>query len=517
MYFSDRKTVLHARQSLTCQKKYSFLNQSLNKMFVFAALLALTTLVAGGEVGHNQHLVFPAASTANYVSFNPGFDDLAGLTICAWIQKTYTDDRRYWFSYAVSGNDNEIIVGEREAGNYVFYLRRSNFGANVGAPVNQWVHLCTAWDSESGVATISVNGEVKATQENFKKGEKIAGGGNLVIGQEQDSVGGRFDANQAFVGRLYNVNIWDYGLNSTQIAYLYESGFCGYGMTEVEPIVSWADMLGKDSAGDTAVVQGNCIDLESPSEGMILRFPPQSQASTANFLQFTPDFGADELAAFSICTWFFKTYSDQGRYFLSYAEPGLDNSIILGEQATLGFWVSNGKILTDIVLEQQRWYHLCATWGTDGAAAIYVDGAKVKEGTLAAGQTKKAGGVLNIGQEQDAVGGRFDANQAFAGSLYNLNMFNIKLTDEQVTKLYGEGTFCEMVPDEMWEAGNVVVAYSDLFALPTQGDVVFENGEEAWRHGGPHCSGGDIDEDAHKDDCWKTEEKTKYKVGLGFS
>ncbi|KAL5249263.1 hypothetical protein ACHWQZ_G018200 [Mnemiopsis leidyi] len=333
-------------------------------MLVFTALLALTALVAGGEVGHNQILEFPAVSNANYVSFKPGFSDLAGLTVCAWLQKSYPDDRRYWLSYAVPGNDNEIIVGEGLAGRYIFDLRRSQFGTvEVGAPVNEWVHLCTAWDSESGVATISVNGEVKATKENYQKGEKIRGGGYLVIGQEQDSLGGNFDANQAFVGKIYNLNIWDYGLNSTQIAYLYGSGFCGYGSTEVEPIISWADILNEDKAGDTAVVKGTCIDLKDPSVGKILRFPPQSQASTASFLQYTPDFGADELAAFSICTWFFKTYADQARYFFSYAESGMINAIIIGEQATLGFWAGGFKLLTDIVLDQQRWYHLCFTLG----------------------------------------------------------------------------------------------------------------------------------------------------------
>ena len=90
-------------------------------------------------------------------------------------------------------------------------------------------------------------------------------------------------------------------------------------------------------------------------------------------------------------------------------------------------------------------------------------------------------------------------------------MFRSKLSDDQVAKLYAEGTFCEKVPDEMWEAGAVMVAYKDLFSLIPDGDVVFESGEAAWRHGAIHCGGDDLDVDAHKADCWKTEENTKYK------
>lgn len=481
-------------------------------MFALLALSALAGLVVGDTVGHNKILNFASAGVTDYISFNPEFSELSGLTVCAWQQKSYTDSNRYWFSYAVPGSDNEIILGEYGPGVYTFYLAASHFEATVENGLGKWVHVCAAWDSESGVSTISVNGEAKATQENFKKGVKVRAGGNLVIGQEQDTVGGRFDANQAYVGKLYNINIWDYALNSTEVAYLYETGFCGYGTTEVEPIVSYADLLEQERAGGlNELVEGPCIDLEDPSEGKILRFPPQSKVSTANYLQFSPDFGTDEFSEFSICTWFFKTYGDKSRYFLSYAVPGKDNSIILGEQDTLGFWVQGAKMVSDVFLEQQRWYHLCFTRASDSGAAIYVDGAKIKEGALANGQANPAGGVLNIGQEQDSVGGRFDENQAFAGSLYNLNMFNIKLTDDQVAKLYGEGTFCEMVPDEMWQAGNVMISYKTLYGVPLEGDVVFESGEEAWRHGGMHCAGGDLDEDAHKPDCWKTEERTKYK------
>ena len=44
-------------------------------------------------------------------------------------------------------------------------------------------------------------------------------------------------------------------------------------------------------------------------------------------------------------------------------------------------------------------------------------GKKVKEGALATGKTQKAGGVMNVAQEQDSVGGGYEAKQAFAGSI----------------------------------------------------------------------------------------------------
>ena len=92
------------------------------------------------------------------------------------------------------------------------------------------------------------------------------------------------------------------------MSFLYETRLCGFGSTEKDPIISYADILGQDMTGDLAVVDGLCIDLEDPSKGQIMRFRPQSKASTKNFLRSTPNLKADELAELSICTWFFKTY-----------------------------------------------------------------------------------------------------------------------------------------------------------------------------------------------------------------
>ena len=43
-------------------------------------------------------------------------------------------------------------------------------------------------------------------------GYTIRAGGSLVLGQEQDSVGGGFDSTQSFQGTLTNVNVWSYVL-----------------------------------------------------------------------------------------------------------------------------------------------------------------------------------------------------------------------------------------------------------------------------------------------------------------
>ena len=57
----------------------------------------------------------------------------------------------------------------------------------------------------------------------------IRPGGALVLGQEQDSVGGRFDARQSFIGELTDVNIWDHVIIEQEIKRMSKSCLTGVG------------------------------------------------------------------------------------------------------------------------------------------------------------------------------------------------------------------------------------------------------------------------------------------------
>ena len=57
----------------------------------------------------------------------------------------------------------------------------------------------------------------------------IRGGGILVLGQEQDSVGGSFDAKQSFIGELTGVNIWDHLIMEQEIMRMSKSCLSGVG------------------------------------------------------------------------------------------------------------------------------------------------------------------------------------------------------------------------------------------------------------------------------------------------
>ena len=221
----------------------------------------------GDESGEQNVLNFPSASNANYISYRPGMPALSGFTVCSWQKKFMQKAIRFWFSYASSGTDNEILLGEK-SGQYTLYLGGSGFSAlDFGAtfPENDWIHLCVTWDSTSGLATFYLNGKEKKSLSNTKKGYTVRSSGNLVIAQDQDSIGGGFDGNQAFVGQIYGITVWDYAFSSSEIAGLFDAGICGGSTTKTKPIISYEDIISQKIYGAASLVEledASCKDAE---------------------------------------------------------------------------------------------------------------------------------------------------------------------------------------------------------------------------------------------------------------
>jgi len=70
---------------------------------------------------------------------------------------------------------------------------------------------------------------------------------------------------------------------------------------------------------------------------------------------------------------------------------------------------------------------------------LYKDGSLKYSGTLRVGYSLQSNGALVIGQEQDAVGGGFEASQAFLGLIDDVRIYNQSLTSAQIEKIYAQG------------------------------------------------------------------------------
>ena len=60
-------------------------------------------------------------------------------------------------------------------------------------------------------------------------GYVIPGGGVLVLGQDQDSLGGGFEEEDSFIGEMTDVNIWDHVIKDQEIMRMSKSCLTGVG------------------------------------------------------------------------------------------------------------------------------------------------------------------------------------------------------------------------------------------------------------------------------------------------
>lgn len=209
------------------------------------------------------------ATTARYLIRNPvGTWPTTNLTVEYWgrldtgLSHSQTNNG---FSYARSTQANEVLCNvDQSAGNW----RQGLFinGASVLDTVdypddNAYHHLAWTWRSSDGAWAMYLDGALAASGTGLQTGYSIAGGGALVLGQDQDSLGGGFDSTQAWKGELDDVRVYDRVLSADEIAAHYNGvftneanlvgawNFDGPGIgTDASPAVNLLTAVGIESA-----------------------------------------------------------------------------------------------------------------------------------------------------------------------------------------------------------------------------------------------------------------------------
>ncbi len=94
---------------------------------------------------------------------------------------------------------------------------------------------------------------------------------------------------------------------------------------------------------------------------------------------------------------------------------------------------SNAVDYNAFLMDGQK-HTLSVTWeNSAGAWSVYIDGSLYDSGTgLSTGQNIPTGGTLMFGLEQDSVGGGFESQEYFNGTLYDIRLFDDLRTSEEI-------------------------------------------------------------------------------------
>uniref|UniRef100_A0A4X2LJR6 Pentraxin family member n=1 Tax=Vombatus ursinus TaxID=29139 RepID=A0A4X2LJR6_VOMUR len=191
-------------------------------------------------------LLFPMRSKKIFGSVHPVTEmKLRSFTACIWVRATDVLNKTVLFSYGTKRNPYEIQLYLNSWSTVLVVGGDQNkLVANSVVPLGTWTYLCGTWNTEEGVTSLWVNGELAATGSGMATGHIIPEGGILQMGQEKNGccVGGGFDETLAFSGRLTGFNLWDRVLSSDEIRQTRGDDSChirgnvvGWGVTEIQP------------------------------------------------------------------------------------------------------------------------------------------------------------------------------------------------------------------------------------------------------------------------------------------
>ncbi|NXD09155.1 NPTX2 protein, partial [Nothocercus nigrocapillus] len=207
----DEKSLLHNETSAHRQKTETALN---------ALLERVSELEKGNSAFKSPDefkVSLPLRTNYLYGKIKKTLPELYAFTVCLWLRSSASPGIGTPFSYAVPGQANEIVL--IEWGNNPIELLINDKVAQLPLFVSdgKWHHICVTWTTRDGMWEAFQDGEKLGTGENLAPWHPIKPGGVLILGQEQDTVGGRFDATQAFVGEMSQFNIWDRVLKAEDI------------------------------------------------------------------------------------------------------------------------------------------------------------------------------------------------------------------------------------------------------------------------------------------------------------
>ena len=174
------------------------------------------SLGAAGVASDGDDAIELAGSVDNLVSLAPvGAFPSTEFTIEVWVNSTGDTDGGL-VSYAIPQTDNEIYLDDPSS----LDLMVAGTGIETEQDIvdGEWHHLAVTWRSSDGRYRFFLDGEPGASGDGLATGATLGGGGTLVVGQDQDTVGGGFDTGQAYLGRLDELVIFDTALPAATIA-----------------------------------------------------------------------------------------------------------------------------------------------------------------------------------------------------------------------------------------------------------------------------------------------------------
>jgi len=178
-------------------------------------------------LGNTRSLDLSAIGTGDYLIKNPV--EIAptpfpstDMTVAFWV-KSLDSGVPAFLSYAkVAPGTNDVVIQNLFTGVEGCINNSCTPAGTPGILDGNWHHIAVTWQSSDGETKVYADGVPSTHTE--ATGTSIAGVGSLVLGQEQDIIGGGFSVSEAFEGLLDDVRIYDRVLTEFEVLALSTEG-----------------------------------------------------------------------------------------------------------------------------------------------------------------------------------------------------------------------------------------------------------------------------------------------------
>ncbi len=169
---------------------------------------------------------FTEDSINDYISLDANaLNGLGDLTISTWIKTSKTGSQPL-ISAANADRGNELLMWLSSSSRFYFYIQNRYRRVDItDIADNQW-HMMT-WTRSGDKNCLYIDGINKGCTYGLSDAPLTVDPGGLIIGQEQDSVGGSFDKDQNLVGYQDELNIFNIALTPEQVRTLYNRTVAG--------------------------------------------------------------------------------------------------------------------------------------------------------------------------------------------------------------------------------------------------------------------------------------------------
>ena len=421
------------------------------------------------------------------------------FTLSTWVKlgnlKTGTDSF-IWSGQNVSGTKNCELTFKTYSGEYIFQVEHygsvTQFAGSVQRDPAAWYHLVAVWDttqeSSENRIKLYVNGQ-KLTSSNHSYPSKdldfdIGDGHTQMIGAL--NIGG--SGQRHFDGYIADMHFVDgqaltpdyfgeidktYGhwkpkevdISTTPKESYGTNGFYLPFTTNTEGVFgdlsyTTADIWGDGSDVRTYLFEGNATDASGNSNGSLSGSYSYGQGILGQGINFAGgemDISLGNMSSgFSHSVWIKTTANSTlalTRYYYNFAGEATQIRYDGKAMATYGSgagWGTTYQILSDRVLTDGDWHHLCHTFdGTD--AAFYVDGSNVGTASISGSAPAPTSGTLRMNGDIET------GATSQTCSIDQCRIFNRALTEAEVLKLAGGYALDQTGNGNDWQGKDITV------------------------------------------------------------